>query len=127
MARILTTTCAAALAGVLVAGTAFAHHGWSWAEEEQTELTGIIRSVEISPPHPRLEVETASDGLWRVELGNPRQTARSGFVEGSAKPGDEIVVLGNRSLDKNEKRMKAVRITVAGKVFDIYPERIRMN
>lgn len=48
-------------------------------------------------------------------------------MEGVAKAGDPIVVLGNRSLDRNEKRMKAVRITVAGKVYDIYPERIRTN
>lgn len=113
---------------VSVAATAaLAHHGWNWAEDEQTELTGIVRAVVIAPPHPTLDVETASDGLWKVELGNPRQTQRSGFVEGSAKPGDRVVVLGNRSLDRDEKRMKAVRITVEGKVFDIYPDRIRTN
>lgn len=116
-----------AAAASMTAFAAFAHHGWTWAEEEQTELTGTIRTVSIAPPHPSLEVETASDGVWNVELGNPRQTQRSGFVEGSAKPGDTIVVLGNRSLDQNEKRMKAVRITVAGNVFDIYPERIETN
>ncbi|SOC35321.1 hypothetical protein SAMN05892877_101297 [Rhizobium subbaraonis] len=109
------------------ATAALAHHGWTWAEEEQSELTGIVRTVTIAPPHPSLQVETASDGLWKIELGNPRQTQRAGFVEGSAKPGDEVVILGNRSLDQNEKRMKAVRITVNGKVFDIYPERIRTN
>ncbi|WP_311785677.1 DUF6152 family protein [Ferirhizobium litorale] len=109
------------------AGAAMAHHGWSWAEAELSELNGTIRTISMAPPHPSLEVETASDGVWRIELGNPRQTQRSGFVEGSAKIGDQIVVLGNRSLDPNEKRMKAVRITVAGKVYDIYPERIRMN
>ena len=116
-----------AAAATMTAFAAFAHHGWTWAEEKQTELTGTIRTVMIAPPHPALEVETAADGVWKVELGNPRQTERSGFVEGSAKPGDEIVVLGNRSLDQNEKRMKAVRITVAGKVFDIYPDRIETN
>ncbi|MNT99397.1 hypothetical protein D3C72_2422300 [compost metagenome] len=58
-------------------------------------------------------------------MGNPRQTERSGFVEGVAKVGDQIVVLGNRSLDPSEKRLKAVRVSVAGKTFDIYPERIR--
>jgi hypothetical protein len=115
-----------AAAGTMTAFAAFAHHGWTWAEEAQTELTGTIRSITIAPPHPALEVETA-DGVWKVELGNPRQTERSGFVEGSAKPGDAIIVLGNRSLDQSEKRMKAVRITVAGKVFDIYPDRIETN
>lgn len=125
--RPLTGVLAATAITVFAATAALAHHGWGWAEEEQSELTGTIRKVVIAPPHPSLDVETASDGMWKVELGNPRNTARSGFVEGSAKPGDEIVVLGNRSLDKNEKRMKAVRITVEGKVFDIYPERIQMN
>jgi hypothetical protein len=118
---------AAAAITALAATAALAHHGWAWAEEEQTELTGTIRKVVIAPPHPSLDVETANDGMWKIELANPRQTARSGFDEGSAKPGDKIVVLGNRSLDPNEKRMKAVRITVEGKVFDIYPERITVN
>ncbi|MEI3850015.1 MULTISPECIES: DUF6152 family protein [Ensifer] len=110
---------------VLLATSTYAHHGWSWAEADQIELKGTIRDISMAPPHPTLQVETEKDGLWRVELGNPRQTERSGFVEGVAKVGDQIVVLGNRSLDPNEKRMKAVRVTVAGKTFDIYPERIR--
>ncbi|WP_026618588.1 hypothetical protein M728_000660 [Ensifer sp. WSM1721] len=113
--------------GLLLVTGAYAHHGWSWAEEEQMELSGTIRRISMAPPHPTLQVETKTDGIWRVELGNPRLTERSGFVEGVAKIGDPIVALGNRSLDRNEKRMKAVRITVAGKVYDIYPERIRTN
>ncbi len=75
----------------------------------------------------RLHVATQTDGVWLIELGNPGRTEQSGFVEGVAKIGDPIVALGNRSLDSTEKRMKAVRITVSGKVYDIYPERIRTN
>jgi hypothetical protein len=110
----------------LIASAALAHHGWSWAEDEQTELTGTIREIYIGPPHPALEVET-DDGMWTIELANPRATERAGFVEGSASAGDEVVVLGHRSLDANEKRMKAVRITVEGKQFDLYPDRIRSS
>ena len=113
--------------GLLLVTGAYAHHGWSWAEADQIELSGTIREISMAPPHPTLRVETKSDGLWLVELGNPRLTERSGFVEGVAKVGDPIVALGNRSLDRSEKRMKAVRITVAGKVYDIYPERIQTN
>ena len=116
------------IAGGSVAGVALpaaAHHGWSWAEEQQTELKGVIKTVSLAPPHPTLHV-TADGALWQVDLGNPNQTARSGFTEASAKPGDAIVVLGNKALDKS-KWMKAVRITVAGKQFDMYPERIRTN
>ena len=83
-------------------------------------------SISFSPPHPTLEIR-AEDGVWRVELGNPNQTQRSGFVEGQAKIGDQITATGNRSEDRSEKRMKAVRIVVSGKTFDIYPERIKTN
>lgn len=112
---------------ILIVSGAAAHHGWSWAEADQIELKGVIREIYIGPPHPTLDVETASDGLWRVELANPGQTRRSGFVEGSAKVGDEVLALGNRSTDPKEKRMKAVRITVSGKTYDLYPERIKTN
>lgn len=117
----------AGLLGLFLVSGAYAHHGWSWAEADQVELSGMIREISMAPPHPTLQVETQNDGVWRVELGNPRLTQRSGFVEGVAKVGDPIVALGNRSLDPNEKRMKAVRITVAGKVYDIYPDRIQTN
>lgn len=120
--RILAGTAIAAL----LAGTAAAHHGWSWAEADQIDLKGTIQSISFAPPHPTLEVR-AEDGVWRVELGNPNQTQRSGFVEGQAKVGDQITATGNRSEDRSEKRMKAVRIVVSGKTFDIYPERIKTN
>jgi len=106
---------------------ASAHHGWSWAEDEQTELKGTIRSISMAPPHPSLQVAAADGVLWHIDLANPNQTARSGFTETSAKPGDAIVVLGNRDRDKTKMQMKAVRITIAGKNYDMYPERIRTN
>jgi hypothetical protein len=120
-----------ALAAVLLSATvatgAAAHHGWSWAEADQIELRGTIQQISMGGPHPTLDVATVDDGMWRVELGNPRQTERAGFVEGVAKPGDQVTALGNRSQDRTEKRMKAVRITVGEKRYDIYPERIQTN
>lgn len=117
----------AALAGAaLFAGAAMAHHGWSWAEADQIDLTGKITAISFAPPHPTLELDTA-DGAWRIELGNPNQTQRSGFVEGVVAVGDEVTVRGNRSLDPEEKRLKAVRVIVAGKNYDIYPSRIVTN
>lgn len=106
---------------------AAAHHGWNWAEEKQTELKGTVRSVSMVPPHPSLQVAAADGVVWLVDLGNPGLTERSGFTAASAKPGDAIVVLGNRALDKTKMYMKAVRLTVGGKTYDIYPERIRTN
>jgi hypothetical protein len=122
--RALLPGAAGLLAAGLFARPGAAHHGWSWAESDQVELTGTIRTVEIAPPHPTLRVEIPGQGLWTVELGNPSQTQRAGFVEGVARPGDRIVVLGNRSREAQERRMKAVRVTVNDRRFDIYPERI---
>ncbi|WP_037071512.1 DUF6152 family protein [Rhizobium sp. CF142] len=110
-----------------VASGAAAHHGWSWAEADQIELRGTIQQISMGGPHPTLDVTTVDDGVWRVELGNPRQTERAGFVEGVAKPGDQVIALGNRSQDRTEKRLKAVRITIGEKRYDIYPERIQTN
>ena len=127
MQRMTAAYAVAAAVSFAATGAALAHQGWSWAEGEQTELEGTITDISMAPPHPSLKVEASDGVVWQVDLGNPRNTERSGFVEGSAKVGDPIVVLGNRSLDKDEKLMKAVRITVAGKAFDIYPERIETN
>ncbi|MFD1794991.1 hypothetical protein FQV27_15940 [Paracoccus aurantiacus] len=103
---------------------ALAHHGWGWAEGELTELTGTIRSVAITPPHPVLQVETADGKMWTVQLGNPGRTERAGFIEGVASAGDEVHVLGNQSQDQDETLMKAVRIRLDGRDYTFYPERI---
>jgi hypothetical protein len=120
----LTRTLFAAAVALIPAGVALAHHGWSWAETEVTTMIGVVEEVSLTPPHPSLKVTDDDGTLWQIDLGNPRLTAASGFAEGSATPGDTITVLGNRSLDPDEKLMKAVRITVNGQAFDIYPDRI---
>ena len=117
------TTCLAAVTA-LVATAALAHHGWSWAEDQLSRLAGTITQVTIAPPHPTLLVEDAQGTVWTVELGNPGRTQRAGFVEGTAAPSARVEVLGNRDQDASQARIKAVRITIEGRNFDFYPERI---
>lgn len=116
---------ALALALALGSAGAAAHHGWSWAEGEQTELRGTIREIYVGPPHPTLRVEAADGRIWTVELGNPRLTANSGFTTESARAGEAVTALGNRSRNPEERRLKAVRITVRDRTYDIYPDRTR--
>lgn len=114
--------------GALAVGLpAAAHHGWSWAEDAQSTLAGTIQTISMAPPHPSLQVKAADGVVWLIDLGNPNQTERSGFTATSGKAGDAIVVLGNRHKDKTKMHMKAVRITIAEKNYDMYPERIRTN
>jgi hypothetical protein len=113
------------IAAVAVASLpALAHHGWDWAQAEQTEMKGTVQKVSMAPPHPSLQVKAADGVVWQVDLSNPGQTERSGFTGTSAKPGDSIVVLGNKHKDKAKRVMKAVRVTIGGKSYDLYPERI---
>lgn len=112
-----------ALSAALLTSAAFAHHGWSWTDEDKFELTGTIEEVYIGNPHAVLQI-AAEDGVWTVELAPPGRTRASGFDENAAKAGDAVTAIGNRSSDHNEKRMKAVQLVVNGKTYDIYPDRI---
>ena len=122
--RLAWALAAGVAVAAMIATAAAAHHGWDWAEDEQTELQGTIREIYIGPPHPELRVEAADGVVWRVELGNPRLTAASGFVEGVTVPGDTVLVRGHRALDEADLHMKAVRLTIGEDQYDIYPDLI---
>ena len=106
---------------------ALAHHGWSWAEPEQSRLEGVIEEISMAPPHPSLWVRAADGTVWFVELGNPGRTTRSGFGPDTAAVGDAVTVIGNRDRDRAEAHIKAVRIVIDGRNYDMYPERIRSD
>ena len=121
--RVLLLASALSAATVTLAPPALAHHGWSWAESEETTLEATITAISLAPPHPELTVTDADGREWTIELGNPRRTESAGFTESTANPGDSITILGNRALD-GRAVMKAVRITLNGTDHDFYPERI---
>lgn len=108
---------------LLGAAAASAHHGWSWTQDGFFELRGKILAVYVGNPHATLDVDVEGE-KWRVELAPPGPTMKAGFTEDVAKPGDEVTAIGNRSQDETEKRMKAVRVIVGGKTYDVYPGRV---
>ena len=117
---------AASLAFLAASLPAAAHHGWSWTQDGFFELTGTITAIFYGNPHPTLDVE-ANGETWRVDLATARATQNAGFLEDTAKVGDEVTVIGNRSRDSTERLMKAVRVTVGGKTYDVYPNRVPSN
>lgn len=117
-------SAALAAAAILAAGTAaYAHHGWSWTQDGFFELKGRITAIYIGNPHATLDVDAEGEA-WRVEMAPPARTIAAGLTEEAAKVGDEVTAIGNRSLDATEKRMKAVRVIVGGKTYDVYPDRV---
>ena len=117
--RTLVLSAMLALAPV---SAALAHHGWTWTADGFFELTGIVKAVYVGNPHATIDLDVEGV-VWRVELAPPGPTQAAGFTETTAKPGDEITAIGNRSLDANETRMKAVRVVVDGTNYDVYPAR----
>jgi hypothetical protein len=120
--QLLLVCGATAVAGSFASAT-HAHHGWSWAEGEMFELTGVIKSAKLGNPHGLLKV-AAKDGEWTVEVGQPWRNERAGLKDAMLVKGVQLTVLGNRAKDRNLKVMKAVRIVINGKNHDLYPERI---
>jgi Family of unknown function (DUF6152) len=105
-----------------LAGGAAAHHGWSWAEDEEFSLTGVIRGVRLGNPHGELDIE-ATDGLWTAEVGQPWRNERAGLTDALLAVGTEATLEGHRSRNPEDRLMKAERVIIAGKVYDLYPER----
>jgi len=117
----------AALAALMLSiAPALAHHGWAWTADGFFELTGIVKEVYVGNPHATLDVDVEGV-VWRIELAPPGPTTSAGFTEETAPAGTEIKAIGNRSQDETEPRMKAVRIVVNGKNYDVYPARVPAN
>jgi Family of unknown function (DUF6152) len=117
-------SAAMALAGGTLFGTrGYAHHGWDWADEsENFELTGVIKSAQLGNPHGLLTV-TAKNEDWTVEVGQPWRNERAGLKDAMLAKGVEATFQGHRAKDKKKRLMKAERIIIAGRLYNLYPDR----
>ncbi|MGQ7792404.1 DUF6152 family protein [Faunimonas sp. B44] len=111
------------IATVLAPAAALAHHGWGWTEGAVFVLEGTIEEIFLGNPHAMLKVR-AADGVWEVDLAPPIRTRRAGFDEEAAAVGDAVVVRGHRSSNPGDRHMKAIRVEVRGKTYDVYPDRV---
>jgi hypothetical protein len=113
------------MAGALLAGSAsavLAHHGWRWTTGGNIELTGVITAAQLGNPHGVLTVD-AEGQVWRVEVGQPWRNERAGLKPGDLKTGVEICIIGEPSADIKDKRVKAERLFLGKRKYELYPER----
>ncbi|HEY7688400.1 MAG TPA: DUF6152 family protein [Dongiaceae bacterium] len=113
---------AAFVVGGIAARAAWAHHGWGWATDEEFELTGKITGVKLGNPHGELHLD-ANGEAWLVEIGQPWRNERAGLTEDLLATGTEVTAHGHRSANPDEKLMKAERLVIAGKDYNLYPDR----
>ncbi len=114
----------AAFVAILVIGatTALAHHGWSWTTGGNIQLTGLIKTVKLGNPHGVLTVDAEGE-VWTVEVGQPWRNQRAGLKAGDLAKGVEVRIIGEPSVNINDKLMKAEEIFISGKRYDLYPGR----
>jgi hypothetical protein len=118
--------CGAAAPGILALGLLplplHAHHGWGWASDEEFELTGRVKSVRVGNPHGELTLDVDGED-WVVEIGQPWRNERAGLTESLLAADTTVTAHGHRSANKAEKLMKAEHIVIAGKSYNLYPDR----
>jgi Family of unknown function (DUF6152) len=99
-----------------------AHHGWAWATDEKFTLTGMITAVKLGNPHGELTLDSKGE-KWIVEIGQPWRNERAGLTEQILAMGTTVTAHGHRSANESERLMKAERLVIAGRDYNLYPDR----
>ncbi|SIT04893.1 hypothetical protein [Paracoccus saliphilus] len=95
---------------------------WSDFEDDLTRLDATITDINILGSDPTLQVR-ASDGVnWTIELGCHSRNRESGLEDAPAIPGDPVSVVGRRTHHFGENRIKAVKLTIGDRDYQLYPE-----
>jgi hypothetical protein len=108
--------------GALLASGTWAHHGWGWATDEEFELTGTITKVKLGNPHGEVTLDVEGQ-TWVVEVGQPWRNERAGLTEALLSNGQVMTVHGHRSAKADERLVKAERVVIKGKNYNLYPDR----
>ena len=116
---------AAGLALALALSTpVVAHHGWSEYDSSSTlNLSGKIVESGYEHPHGHVQLETVgadakAGKTWNVLLAPPSRMERRGLEKVMLKPGASASVEGYANRGKPEE-MRAERITIGGKTFEL--------
>lgn len=98
-----------------------AHHGWGWATGEEFEVTGVIVEARLGNPHGEVDI-LVEKLIWVVEVGQPWRNEKVGLTEKLIK-GTRMTVHGHRSAKESERLVKAERVVIDGKDYNLYPDR----
>jgi hypothetical protein len=98
--------------GVLLAASAWAHHGDAGYDLTKTvTVKGTVTDFEFANPHVEIALDVkGEDGAvekWQAELNSPNILARaSGWNRNTLKAGDQVVLEGHRA----KRGLKVIRV-----------------
>jgi len=89
-----------AVAGLLLAIPAFAHHSFTMFDmSKRVTLVGTVTSFEWTNPHSYIEIDAPDEkGVmkhWSIELGSPSILMQSGWKFSSLHAGDKVTLIIN--------------------------------
>jgi hypothetical protein len=103
---------------LLVATSAFAHHGWSeYDADKPVTLVGTIEESGYTHPHGFVALKTA-DKTWHVVLAPPTRMENRGLTREMLVPGNRAAVSGYPNRNKPGE-MRAERITIDDKTTEL--------
>jgi hypothetical protein len=103
---------------VLMAGAAFAHHGWgSYDAAHPVTVAGPIVTSKFENPHATITVKGA-DKTWTVTLAPTSRMSSRGATQKVIAVGQNVSAYGYPSTAQRDE-MRAERITVDGKTYEL--------
>lgn len=89
------------VAVLLFAGATFAHHGAAAFDATPITLKGIVEEFDFINPHCELFFSVTDESgkatKWNAEFTNPASLRRRGITRETFKPGDQIMLTGDRA------------------------------
>jgi hypothetical protein len=95
---------------------------WAEFKPAQMRLDGIVIDASLDSADPTLNVRGPDGRNWTVELADRRRNQTLGLTRAALLPGDSVHVVGRRTQRFGEQRIKALRLTVEGRSFELFPE-----
>ena len=100
MKKTLFLAVCAAVGSLVLAGSAWAHHGDAGRYvEEVVEVTGVVVETQLVNPHSILVLDvtdaTGKTVRWQAEMGGAQQLIRAGWTT-DVKTGTKITITGRR-------------------------------
>ena len=96
MSRVL-RRAASAIAALLTAGAALAHHSFAMFDQSTTvTLVGTVKEFRWTNPHVFIEMlvknDSGAEEQWSIEMTSPEHLARAGWRPSTLKSGDAITL-----------------------------------
>ena len=108
----------AILSSLIIAGAAFAHHGWSsYDETKPLTVDGTIKTSTWGNPHGTATVE-ADGKTWEVVLAPTSRMQARGLTQAMVAPGTKARIVGYAH-KQHASEMRAERITVGDKTVEL--------